>query len=101
MVQGVKEVENNLEVLPLSPFDSAVRRQIAMAIYGNPIFSRYAIQALPPIHIVVKNGNVTLVGYVHDEVEKAMAYSAARFAATYFDLKNQLIVETAQAKANR
>lgn len=99
MVQGVKEIENNLEVLPLSPFDSALRQRIAMAIYGNPLFSRYAIQALPPIHIIVKNGNVTLVGFVHDEVEKATAFRAARFAATYFDLSNQLVVETAQAKA--
>jgi hyperosmotically inducible protein len=98
MVQGVKEIENNLEVLPLSPFDSTLRHRIAMAIYGNPLFSRYAIQALPPIHIIVKNGNVTLVGYVHDQVEKAVAFSAARFAATYFDLNNRLVVETAQAK---
>lgn len=99
MVQGVKEIENDLEVLPLSPFDSALRQRIARAIYGNPMFSRYAIQALPPIHIIVKNGNVTLVGYVLNEVEKATAYRAARFAATYFGLNNQLVVETAQAKA--
>ena len=99
MVQGVKEIDNELEVLPLSPFDSALRQRIAMAIYGNPMFSRYANQALPPIHIIVKNGNVTQVGFVHDEVEKAMAFRAARFAATYFDLNNQLVVETAQARA--
>lgn len=97
---GVNEVENDLEVLPLSPFDSELRRRIAGAIYRDPILFRYAIQALPPIHIIVKNGNVTLVGYVHDEVEKATASRAARFAATYFDLNNQLQVETALAKTN-
>ncbi len=98
MVQGVKEIENDLEVLPLSPSDNAIRQRIARAIYGNPLFIRYANEALPPIHIIVKNGNVTLVGYVHDEVEKATAFSAARFAATYFDLNNQLVVETKLAK---
>jgi len=100
-IPGVKQVENNLEVLPLSPFDSELRWRIASSIYRDPVLSRYSIQALPPIHIIVKNGNVTLVGNVHDQVEKSAAYRAARFAATYFDLNNQLAVETAQAKANR
>ncbi len=97
MVPGVKEVENGLEVLPLSPFDQQLRWRIAMAIYRDPILSRYAIQALPPIHIIVKNGNVTLVGYVHDDVEKSAAFRDARFASTFFDLNNQLKVEMAKA----
>ncbi len=100
-IPGVKEVENDLEVLPLSPFDNELRARITAAIYRDPVLSRYAIQALPPIHIIVKNGNVTLIGFVHNEVEKAAAFRAARFAATYFDLNNQLVVETAQAKKNK
>ncbi len=100
-IPGVKEVENNLEILPLSPFDNELRLRIASAIYRDPILSKYGIQALPPIHIIVKNGNVTLVGYVHDDVEKSAAFRDARFAATYFDLNNQLVVETALAKAKR
>ncbi len=71
-----------------------------MATYCNPLFSRYAIRELPPIQIIVKNGNATLVGYVNNEVEKAAAFHAARFAATYFDLKNQLKLDIAQAKPN-
>lgn len=98
MIPGVKEVDNQIEVLPLSPFDNELRWRIARAIYGDPVLSRYGIQALPPIHIIVKNGNVTLTGYVNSEVEKQLAFRAARFAATYFDLNNQLVVETAQAK---
>ncbi len=98
-ITGVKEVENNIEVLPLSPFDNEVRNRIAWAIYRDPILSRYGIQALPPIHVIVKNGNVKLLGYVHDDVEKSAAFRDARFAATFFDLDNQLVVETAQAKA--
>jgi hyperosmotically inducible protein len=98
VIPGVKEVQNDLEVLPLSPFDNELRWRIARAIYRDPMLLRYAIQALPPIHIIVKNGNVTLIGYVHSDVEKATAFRAARFAATYFDLNNQLVVETAQAQ---
>jgi hyperosmotically inducible protein len=97
-VPGVKSLENNLEVLPLSPYDNQLRYRIAAAIYRDPLLYRYAIQALPPIHIIVKNGNVSLTGVVHSPVEKAAAFRAARFAATYFDLNNQLVVETAQAK---
>jgi hyperosmotically inducible protein len=100
-VPGVKGLENDLEVLPLSPFDNQLRSRIAAAIYRDPLLNRYANQALPPIHIIVKNGNVTLTGVVHDPVEKAAAFRAARFAATYLDLNNQLVVETAQAKKNR
>ena len=100
-VPGVKSLENQLEVLPLSPFDNQLRYRIAAAIYRDPLLVRYSIQALPPIHIIVKNGNVTLTGVVHDQVEKAIAFRAARFAATYLDLDNQLVVETAQAKKNR
>ncbi len=100
-IPGVKEVENDLEVLPLSPYDDQLRWRIASAIYRDPLLLKYSNMALPPIHIVVKNGNVTLVGYVHDQVEKAAAFRDARFAATYFDLTNQLVVETAEAKAKR
>ena len=98
-IPGVKEVANDLEVLPLSPFDNELRWRIAAAIYRDPVLLRYSDMALPPIHVIVKNGNVTLVGYVHDQVEKSAAYRDARFAATYLDLSNQLVVETAQAKA--
>ena len=59
-VKGVAALQNNLEVLPLSTFDDRLRLQLARAIYGNPFFMHYANLALPPIHIIVKNGNVTL-----------------------------------------
>ena len=58
-VQGVREVMNQIEVLPVSPFDEELRLRIARAIYGNPSFWNYAAMANPPIHIVVENGRVT------------------------------------------
>jgi osmotically-inducible protein OsmY len=97
-VPGVQRVENKLEVLPLSSFDDEIRLRVARAIYRDPLLSRYAIEANPPIHIVVKNGNVRLTGVVNSPVEKAVAQRAARFAATYFNLENDLQVESEMAR---
>ena len=92
-VKGVVSLQNNLEVLPTSIFDDQIRRAVARAIYREPYFVNYANQAIPPIHIIVKNGNVTLEGVVNSEVDKAKAEMDARFAATYYSLTNNLRVE--------
>ena len=63
-IEGVASVVNNIEVLPLSAIDDQIRRATYRAIYGDPGVSRHSIQAVPSIHIIVKNGNVTLEGVV-------------------------------------
>jgi hyperosmotically inducible protein len=97
-VAGVREIEDSLEVLPLSPYDDAIRLRVAGAIYRDPVLFRYGIGANPPIHIIVKNGNVRLTGVVHSKMEKQMAERAARFAALYFGFQNDLLVEEEMAK---
>jgi len=92
-VKGVAVLENNLEVLPLSLYDDSLRIAIARAIYNDPYFTSYAIQAVPPIHIIVKNGNVTLEGVVATQLDRVRAEMAARFAGTFFSLTNNLRVE--------
>jgi len=92
-VKGVAELENDLEVLPTSVWDDQLRLAIARAIYHDSYFLQYANQALPSIHIIVKNGNVTLEGVVANEVDRAKAENDARFAATFFSLTNNLRVE--------
>jgi len=88
-VAGVNVVQNKIQVLPVSIFDDELRFRIARAIYGNPAFWHYANMAQPPIHIVVKNGHVTLAGVVNSNVERALARSLATgFGA--FDVKNAL-----------
>jgi hyperosmotically inducible protein len=88
-VAGVNVVQNKIQVLPVSIFDDELRFRIARAIYGNPAFWHYANMAQPPIHIVVKNGHVTLAGVVNSNVERALARSLAiGFGA--FDVKNTL-----------
>ena len=56
-IEGVEGVTNNIEVLPLSPNDDRVRLAVYRAIYGDPALQRYALSAVPSIHIIVKNGN--------------------------------------------
>lgn len=88
-VEGVREVRNEIAVLPVSRFDDDLRYRIARAIYGNPSFWHYASMANPPIHIVVDNGRVTLTGVVNSNVERMLARSlATTFGA--FSVRNDL-----------
>jgi hyperosmotically inducible protein len=93
-VEGVTSVVNNIEVLPLSPMDDQVRRAELRAIYGNPtIGDRYGFQALPPIHILVKNGHVTLEGVVANEFDKNFINARANAVPNVFSVTNNLVVE--------
>jgi hyperosmotically inducible protein len=76
-IDGVSEVQNRIDVLPVSPFDDDLRYRIARAIYGNPSFWNYAAMANPPIHIIVERGRVTLTGVVNSNVERMLARSLA------------------------
>lgn len=88
-VDGVRSVQNQIEVLPVSQFDDELRYRIARAIYGNPTFWHYAAMANPPIHIVVERGHVTLSGVVNSNVERALARSLAVGFGS-FSVKNEL-----------
>jgi hyperosmotically inducible protein len=93
-VPGVTGVSNELKVLPLSNFDDRLRLQVARAIYRDPVFTRYAIQAVPPIHIIVDNGHVTLAGVVNSDMEKQIAGIRASGAGLGFGpVQNNLQVE--------
>ncbi len=76
-IDGVREVENNIDVLPVSQFDDQLRYRVARAIYGHPSFWNYAAMANPPIHIIVESGRVTLTGVVNSNVERMLARSLA------------------------
>jgi hyperosmotically inducible protein len=76
-VEGVRELRNEIGVLPASAEDDALRTRVARAIYGSPAFHRYAAMPHPPIHILVEDGRVTLTGVVPTEVDRALARSLA------------------------
>lgn len=92
-IEGVDKVVNNIEVLPVSPMDDRIRLATFRAIYGHTALNRYALQAVPPIHIIVRNGNVTLEGVVASEADKNIANIQARGVPDVFDVKNNLRVE--------
>jgi hyperosmotically inducible periplasmic protein len=99
-VPGVRSVTNDLEVLPLSNFDDQLRIQVARAIYRDPVLSRYGIQAVPPIHIIVDNGHVTLEGVVNNDMEKNVAGIRANGAGLSFgSVVNNLRVENPSHKS--
>jgi hyperosmotically inducible periplasmic protein len=91
-IEGVASVVNNIEVLPLSPMDDQIRRAVYRAIYGDPGLSRYGFQAVPSIHIIVKNGNVTLDGVVDNETDKNLANLRASAVPNVFSVTNNLVV---------
>jgi hyperosmotically inducible protein len=93
-VEGVTEVVNNVEVLPLSPMDDQIRAAEYRAIYGDPSLStRYGFRALPSIHIIVRNGQVTLEGVVANEADKNLVNIRANSVPNVFSVKNELQVE--------
>jgi|SRR5579862_436719 len=92
-VEGVTAVDNQIEVLPVSPNDDRIRRAVYRAIFSKPELDRYAMGAIPSIHIIVKNGNVTLVGVVSTEMDKNVANITANGVSGVFKVTNELQVE--------
>lgn len=92
-IEGVEKVINNIEVLPVSPNDERLRIAVYRAIYGHTALQRYSIRSVPPIHIIVKNGNVTLEGVVASEADKNIANIQANGVSGVFSVKNNLRVE--------
>lgn len=92
-IEGVETVTNDIEVLPVSPFDDQIRLAAYKAIYGNPALQRYALPPNPPIRIIVNNGHVTLEGIVDSEMDKTLAGAQARGLPNVFSVTNDLRVE--------
>jgi hyperosmotically inducible protein len=92
-VEGVEQVQNRIEVLPTSINDDRLRRQLYRAIYGHDALSKYAWGPVPSIHIIVKNGQVTLEGAVMNDMDKNLANIQANSVSGVFKVTNNLRVE--------
>jgi hyperosmotically inducible protein len=93
-IEGVTRVINQIEVLPLSPDDDRIRLAEYRAIYGDPaLATRYGYRAIPPIHIIVKNGHVTLDGVVANQGDKDLINVRANSVPGVFSVTNRLEVE--------
>jgi len=91
-IPGVTQVVDNIQVLPLSPMDNQIRRAEYRAIFGFGPLYRYAMGAIPSVHIIVDNGHVTLVGVVDSEADKNMIGVRANGVPGVFSVTNDLRV---------
>jgi hyperosmotically inducible periplasmic protein len=89
-IPGVARVNDQIEVLPLSPYDNSIRIRAYNAIFGYPALSRYALNSRPPIHIIVKNGTITLEGVVNNELDRNLVYNRIRSLPGALTVTNQL-----------
>lgn len=92
-VEGVTQVNNEINVLPLSPMDHQIRMAEYRAIYGFPALQRYAVGSYRPIRIIVQNGHVKLVGTVASKMDKQLAYMRANGVPDVFSVENDLQVQ--------
>ncbi|MEZ5363337.1 MAG: BON domain-containing protein [Bryobacterales bacterium] len=93
-IEGVNTVVNDIEVQPTSPNDDRIRRAAYRAIYGNSALQDYQLRAVPPIHIIVDNGKLTLEGVVQNQLDKNVAGTEANTVNGVFEVTNNLRVES-------
>lgn len=89
---GVKDVIDEINVLPTSGFDDELRIRIGRAIYGDPNLRKYAIDPQKPIRIIVENGHVTLEGVVNSQLDKQLTGVRANSVSNVFSVTNNLMV---------
>jgi hyperosmotically inducible protein len=92
-IEGVESVNNQIEVLPASGNDDRIRREVARALFNDERLFRYSMGSLPPIHIIVKGGHVTLEGVVNSQADKNEANIKANGVPGVFSVQNNLQVE--------
>ena len=91
-IEGVEKVNDQIEVLPVSQMDDQIRRAEYRAIYSQDLLSRYGVGALQSIHIIVKDGHVTLEGQVDSQADKDAATLYAKTVPNVFSVANDLVV---------
>ncbi len=92
-IEGVDKVQNNIEVLPPSPSDDHLRIEVARVLFNTPALQPYSMGAVPPIHIIVENGRVTLEGIVNSQGDKDLAGLKVNTVPGIFSVTNDLRVE--------
>ena len=98
---GVTRVVNRIEVLPLSGFDDQIRARAYRTIFNTAGLYRYAMGGNPSLHIIVNNGHLTLEGVVANEMDKRLAYIAARQVSGVFSVTNNLRTDRDESRSVR
>lgn len=81
-IDGVRSLTNEIGVLPVSPADDELRFRVARSIYNHPMFWMHGQRPVPPIHIIVEHGRVTLTGLADSEAQRTMAASLAQVSGS-------------------
>jgi osmotically-inducible protein OsmY len=89
---GVKDVNDEIQVDPVSIMDDQLRLAVARAIYGYSTLNKYAIDPAKPIRISVQNGNVELYGTVDSQADRDTANIRANGVPGVFSVKNYIQV---------
>lgn len=100
-IEGVGQINNQIEVLPVSPFDNQIRRAEYRAIYSFPSLEKYGQLAVASIHIVVKNRHVTHDGVVQNQGDKNAAEIRAKGVPNVFSVTDNLQVENSGQKSGQ
>jgi hyperosmotically inducible protein len=91
---GVRAVNDQIEVLPLSSFDDRIRLELFRSLYRDSALNRYRlIRVQPSIRIIVNNGNVTLTGIIDSEMDRNIVYDRAMEVRDAFSVTNDLKVQ--------
>ena len=98
-LEGIGSVVNNIEVLPPSAADHEIARNIYRSIFEDAVLQKYAVEPVPPIHIIVKSGAVSLEGVVDSEADKALAGNLATKVPNVVGLRNNLVVHKKEIPA--
>jgi hyperosmotically inducible protein len=89
-IPGVTNVVNNIEVLPPSRFDDQIRRAEYRTVFSHADLGRYTMGVIPQVHIIVKNGHVSLEGVVMNKMDKNIAGIVANSVPGVFSVENNL-----------
>ncbi|HEX8653199.1 MAG TPA: BON domain-containing protein [Pyrinomonadaceae bacterium] len=98
-IKGVEQVINNIDVLPASSFDDAIRARTVRELYRMGSLYRYTRGVHPSLHIIVRGGHVTLEGVVATKTDKQLAYLAASRVPGVFSVTNNLRAERGESVA--
>jgi hyperosmotically inducible protein len=94
-IPGVERVINNIENLPPSPMDDAIRVRTLQTLARGGL-GGYFWESNPDVRIIVEGGHVTLEGYVMNSGDLNRANILANGVSGVFSVTNNLIVGKSQ-----
>jgi hyperosmotically inducible periplasmic protein len=98
-IEGVERITNNIDVLPLGSIDNQIRANARAKL--QRVLSRYFWGSGSDIKIVVKNGNIILLGTVATKPDSDLATIQSNSVASVFHVFNMLRVESSGYKSTK